>query len=240
MKTPQEIISEMKSKSDSKQERTSTVGLLRAVIQDAKDFFTNLVYGFGDKLSKSKFDVEVKNPLKLPDVFKVDGSVSLKDTKALLIGLNEIVRGIEATKKHYEAQTKQLEKSLKPEKIDFTKLEKAINSITIPEPLESTFVTNFPDYNKKLDLIQKEISKLKLDPKIEVSPAKVSIDLDGVKNQLKAILDALVTPVKDDEPTGYSWTKDSEGNLSTFTEIYSDKKIVSSGWNLGSVKIENR
>lgn len=240
MKNAETIIEEMKSQGDSTNQRSSTAGLIKAITLDVKNFFADLFSNSVSKLSMNKFDVEVKNPLKLPDVFKIDGSVTLKDTKALLIGLNEIVRGIEATKKHYETQTKQLEKSLKPEKVDFTKLEKAINSISIPEPLESTFVTNFPDYNKKLDLIQKEISKLKLDPKINVSPTKVSIDLEGVKNQLQAILDALATPEKYDEPTGYSWTKDSDGNLSSFTETYKDKKIVSSGWNLGSVKIEKR
>jgi len=240
LKPAKQIIEEMQSVDNSKQERSRTANLLKAIIKNAKQFFTDLFKTLANKLTKNKFDVEVKNPTKLPDIFKIDGSVSIKDTKALLIGLNEIVRGIEATKKHYENQTKQLEKSLKPEKVDFTKLEKAINDIYIPDPIKEISITNFTDYTKQLDLIKKEISKLKLNPEIKVNnPApKVSIDLEGVKSRLEAVVEALT--VKEDEPIGYSWTKNSEGNLSTFTEIYPDKKIISIGWDIGRVEINEK
>jgi hypothetical protein len=42
MKTPQQIIEEMRLKDDGKQERTSTASLLKAIIKDSKEFFVDL------------------------------------------------------------------------------------------------------------------------------------------------------------------------------------------------------
>jgi hypothetical protein len=240
LKTVKQIVDEQQANTGEVQQRGSTANLLKAITSDAKNFFTSLFTNIGNKLANNKFDVEVKNPTKLPDVFKVDGSVSLKDTKALLIGLNEIVRKLDVANKTYEQSSKGLEKSLKPEKVDFSSLEQAIKAIEIPKPLKEVSVDNLQDYSNQLELIKKEISKLKLDPKIEVKTQtpQVSIDLEGVKNQLQAIIEALSKP--EEEPIGFSWTKNPEGNLSTFTEIYPDKKIVSSGWDLGKVEVDQR
>jgi hypothetical protein len=193
LKSPQQIIDEMRQIDDGKQERTSTAGLIKEIIKDAKQFFDDLFKKHTDKLSKNKFSVEVKNFPKPPDVQKIDGSVSLKDTKALLIGLNEIIKVVENTKKNVETQTKQLEKSLKPEKTDFSSLEKAVKEIVIPAPLKEISVDNQIDYNEKLDLIKKEISKLKLDPKInvETKASDVTIDLEGVKSRLQTVVEAI-------------------------------------------------
>lgn len=188
MLQPKEIIQTLSSKENELKTRKASVGLISGIIKDAKSFLSNLFFQSVKEIRGNKFDVEVKNPTKLPEVFKVDGEVSLKDTKAILVGLNEVVRGIDKTKKYYEEQTKRLEKSLKPEKVDFGSLEKAINDIYIPDPVKTVSVDNFTDYNKKLDEIKKEIGKLKLDPKIEVQPAKVSIDLDGVKSRLETLV----------------------------------------------------
>jgi hypothetical protein len=238
MKTVQEIIQENKLKGGEVQQRSSTAFLLKAITIDAKNFFTNLFTGIADKLSKNKFDVEVKNQIVLPKVQQIDGTVSLKDAKALLIGINEIVNGIKTVNDTYSKSTKGLEKTLKPEKIDFSSLLKAIEGIYIPEPLKEISVNNLKDNTKELEAIKKEITKLEMKPTInvETKEPKVSIDLDGVKSLLETIVKSL--EVKEDEPTGYSWTKNSEGNLSTFTEIYSDKKIVSSGWDIGRVEIK--
>jgi hypothetical protein len=240
MKTVQEIIQEQQSKSGEVNQRSSTAGLLKAIILDAKNFFTNLFTNNSKMLANNKFDVEVKNQIVLPKVQQIDGSVSIKDAKALLIGLNEIIKGIKTINDTYSKTSKGLEKSLKPEKIDFSSLLKAIEDIYIPEPLKEVSVSNLPpDTTKELVAIKKEITKLKLNPTInvETKEPKVSIDLDGVKNQLKTLIEAVSEP-DDEEPTGYSWTKNSEGNLSTFTEIYSDKKIVSTGWDIGRVEIK--
>lgn len=240
LKTVKQIIEENKQVNDGTNQRSSTAGLLKAITLDAKQFFTNLFKMSVDKLANNKFDVEVKNQIVLPKVQQIDGEVSLKDTKALLIGLNEIVIGVENVKKTYEASAKSLEKNLKPEKIDLSKLEKAVKDIYIPDPLKEVSVSNFIDYNKKLDAIVKEIAKLKLDPKIEVKTQtpRVSIDLEGVKNQLQAIIEILSKPVEQ-EPTGFSWTKNDQGNLVSFTEIYSNGKITSDGWDVGRIKIND-
>jgi hypothetical protein len=237
LKSPSEIIAEMRVKDDGRQERTSTAGLLKAIIKDAKEFFTGLSTGLGDKLSKNKFDVEVKNQIELPEVFKVDGEVSVKDTKAILTGLNEVIRSVNATQKYYQEQTKQLSANLKPEKTDFSKLEKAVKEIEIPKPLEVVSVDNLIDYTRKLDEIKKEICKLKLDPTIQVSPAKVVIDLDGVKSLLETIVESLGD--KEEEMTGLVFKKDSLGNVTDIIEKYPSGDVVSSGWNLGIIKVKD-
>lgn len=241
MKTVKEIIEENKQLNDGTKERSNTVGVMKAIILDAKDFFTNLFTGIAGNLSKNKFDVEVKNQIVLPKIQQIDGTVSIKDAKALLIGLNEIIKGVENVKTTYEKSTKNLEKTLKPEKADFSRLEKAINSITIPEPLKEVSVSNLnPDTTNELIAIKKEITKLKLNPTInvETKEPKVSIDLDGVKSRLETIVEAL--GVKEDEPTGFNFTKDSNGNLETLTEIYPNGKVVSDGWNIGRVTVNDK
>lgn len=240
LKDNKTIAAEIKASSDNQSEQIKRMGLVQSLVFEFKDFVGNITAGLYKKLAGTKFDVEVKNQIVLPEVQKISGEVSLSDTKALLIGLNEIVRGIESAKKSHEQMSKGMEKSLAPKEMDMSCLEEAINAIEIPEPLKEVSVSNLKDYSDKLDAIKKEISKLKLDPKIEVQPTKVTIDLDGLKNQLQAILDALVTPEKDDEPTGFSWTKNSEGNLSTFTEIYPDGKVVSTGWDINKVEINDQ
>lgn len=201
MKTVEEIISEQQSKSNEVTQRSSTAGLLKAITQDAKDFFTNLFKVSADKLADNKFDVEVKNQIVLPKVQQIDGSVSLKDTKALLIGLNEIVRGIEKANKTYEQSSKGLEKNLKPEKVDFSKLEQAIKDIYIPEPNTrvSADITSLPKYiAEKLDDIKKAINKIEVSPVVNVDnkTPEVTIDLQGVKDSLQAILEAITAQEK--------------------------------------------
>jgi hypothetical protein len=240
LKTVQEIIQENKQINDGTKERSSTAGLLKAITSDAKDFFTNLFTGIAGKISKNKFSVEVANQIVLPKVQQIDGSVSIKDAKALLIGLNEIIKGIKTINDTYSKSSKGLEKSLKPEKIDFSSLLKAINAIEIPEPLKEIIVRNpTPDTTKELVAIKKELTKLKLNPTInvETKEPKVVIDLEGVKSRLETIVGVLET--KEDEPTGFSFTRNSEGNLSTLTEIYPNGKVKSEGWDLGSVKVSD-
>jgi hypothetical protein len=219
------------------QARTGTAGLIKFLVKDAKEFFTDLLKVSADKLAKNKFNVEVKNFPTPPEVQTIDGEVSLKDTKALLTGLNEIIKVVENTKKNVESQTKQLEKSLKPEKTDFSSLEKAVKAIEIPKPLESVSIDNQIDYNKKLDDIKKEICKLKLDPqiKVETKASDVVIDLEGIKKLLQGIVESLGT--KEEDMIGLVFKKDEYGSVTDIIEKYPSGNVVSSGWNLGVIGI---
>jgi hypothetical protein len=217
----------MQSGNNEVSQRSTVAGLIRAITLDAKNFFSKLLSEFGKIIIKNKFDVEVKNPTKLPSVFKIDGSVSLKDTKALLVGLNEIIKVVENTKKNLQEQTKQLEKSLKPEKVDFSELKKAIENIEIPEVvIPETIIPPFP----------KEIKISNFPEQVRIP--EVSIPPFPKKIEISNFPDPAEEP-KEEEMTGLVFKKDSNGNVSDIIEKYPSGNVVSSGWNLGVIKVSD-
>ena len=67
---------------------------------------------------------------------------------------------------------------------------------------------------------------------------QVIIDLDGLKTQLEQVIELL--SATEDKPIGFSWTKNSQGNLSTLTETYPTGKVISEGWDIGRVIVDDQ
>ncbi len=126
MKTVSQIVEELNSEKEKRSER---------VLKESsrRKFESGLFSNLENNLSKNTFDVEVKNQVKLPDIFKIDGEVWVKDTSAILANLKKIIGEISDLKNKSVSQTKSLEKNLKPEKVDFSDLEKAVKGMLEPE-----------------------------------------------------------------------------------------------------------
>lgn len=195
-----------------------------------------------DRLVNAIGDVK----LDMPEGFKLDWGISINGLKELLLGLDLTMDQVKKLTNELPAIVEKLDKNAGLHKEAFAEIAKAIRSIKqpeviVPEPLAEVKVT---DLNKVVDLLKKLVAK----PDFECSDIMVpdfptSITVDNLSEVVEK-LDALLTMDRSDEqerePIGYSWTKDSTGKkLFSFTEIYSDHKVTSSGWNIGRVSITN-
>lgn len=213
--------------------------------------FTGLKVAFAEMLGtalklvkKSTYSVKVENQIKLPAVQQVEGTVSLKEIRTLVLGLNEVVKELKTLTSTGSANTTLLSKELKPTKVDFTALEKAVKAIKIPETVVPDYptvmqISNLEELKKPLENLA---TKFKVEaPVINIPPAPKTItvgNLEGLQTTLESIL-AKEEPTE--EPLiGLSWKKDDNGNLQTLTEIYPSGTVVSTGWGIGSVKIDDQ
>jgi len=113
--------------------------------------------------------------------------------------------------------------------------------IKIPEPKAEVRVT---DLEKVTALLTKLVAKpdfQKTDitiPEQKPFPKSITVDnLGEVADKLQQLLDK--ENDKQPEATGFSWNEDANGNLSSFTEIYPNGKVVSEGWNVARVKVHD-
>ncbi len=103
-------------------------------------------------------------------------------------------------------ELKNLEKSLTPKNIDFKPLIKAVDSLKEqvakiptehpekPEPVEAVTVKNLETLKPSINKVEEAISKLKLDPKINVSPAQLpELDLTPVANIMGQIKESVLS-----------------------------------------------
>lgn len=183
------------------------------------------------KIAKGNtYSVKVENQLKLPDVQKISGEVTVKDLEGLILGLDQVIKSVKSLPQMERADLSALEKAVKDIKFpDHPKM---------PEPLKTVEVTNL---NELLKPLAKLASKLDTkSPTIHFPPPLKSVsvsNLEAIETILSSIQDKLEK--KDEDPTGFSFERDSTGKLKTLTEIYPSGSVVSTGWNLGRVTVED-
>lgn len=185
------IIEQIKQQQDIVSEKKSLFGLIDRYILDAKGFFSGLFKSVTD-LKDNTFSVRVENQVSLPEVQKVDGAVSLKEIRLLLVGLKDTVSALEDVKNAIDKGNKQVAKELKPEKIDLAPITKAIENIPeveIPEHPESVSVNNFSELKKSFDDLAKKVN-IKF-PEIVFPEFPKSLDVNNLKEHTKAIIDAI-------------------------------------------------
>jgi gamma-glutamylcyclotransferase (GGCT)/AIG2-like uncharacterized protein YtfP len=154
------------------------------------EFFAKSFEEFVRQIGQGKYDVN------FPDIQKVKGEVSVEGLTALLHSLNELKTATKSNKLILpETQKVEGEVTVK-------------NQVTIPEvkipeyPKQiKTDVVSLPKYiGEKLDSIKKELSKIEVSPVINVEneAPQVTIDLEGVKSGLEAVVEEIrriqVTP----------------------------------------------
>ena len=226
MKNIEDIINEMNQSSTGHTDRKSLVVLIKTIIQDAKDFFTSLSDKLINKITSNQYKVEVSNQIKLPNIQKIEGKVDI-DTRALVIGLNEVIKSVKEVQKQIKSQ-----KFPEPEKIKFDAVIKAINSIKIPE-------NKIPDYPKEISVsnlteLKKYFDALKLSvniPETKIPSFPKEIAVNNFPKQIEE---------KSEEMTGLYWDTNDNGDLTEMVEQYPSGNITSSGWSLKRVKINDK
>ena len=235
MKSPQEIIQTISDENSKFAQKRATVGVIRGIIDDAKDFLDKLAKKIADSINQNSFSVKVENQIKLPETQKIDGSVSIKDMRSLIVGLDEVIKALNEVKNGAKQNAKTISNDLKPEKIDFSSLEKAIKAIKfpdikIPEQRKTVEVSNFNELKKYFDLLVKKF--VVPAPVVNVPPFPKEIAVSNFPKPEK--------PIEPEKMSGFYWEKDKNGDVTTLVEKYPSGEIVSSCWNIGSVKIDDR
>jgi len=230
MKNPYEIVQSLQEDQKQLDERKSKVGLIKGIITDSKDFFTKL----NDKLIAVKdniFKVNVENQIEFPKVQEVEGEVSIKDLRAVLVGLNELIKKQSDTIKSYEKGVGELKKTLKPERIDLSSVVKAVNAIKIPEvkipePLKVIEISNLKELKRYFDELAKKFDIPAPVVNVPAFPQKIEIS-------------NFPKPEPEEAMTGFYWKKNELGDLTEIVEQYPSGEVISTGWVLGKVKIND-
>lgn len=219
LKTPQEIINEINQSQNTFNDKKASVGLIKGIIDDAKEFFN----GLADRVIA----------VRLPKVQKVKGTISLKEARSLLVGINEVVKNLQQVKTEITSQTKGLSKYLKPS--DFSKLEKAIKAIKIPE-------TKIPEYPKDVKINNLKELKNHFDQLADKFNIKIpEVKIPDYPKSIKVSNFPKPKPEPmEEEMIGFSWQKNDLGEVTKITEEYPSGKVISTGWVLGRVKIDDQ
>ena len=230
MLEPSEIIQTLKNDQDKQNQRKASVGLIKGIITDAKEFFTKLFDNITE-LKNSTFKVNVENQIELPETQKIEGEVSIKEIRSILLGLNEMIKGLYETKSAIEANKIELPEQ---KEVDFSSLEKAIREIPetvipeYPEQKEEIRISNLNEITKYFQAVIEKIEGIKIpETKIPAFPKKIEIsNLPEEKEEEKC--------------TSFSWDVNENGDLTSITENYPSGQVVSTGWALGRVKIDDK
>jgi len=235
LKSPEEIIQTISDNRQKFSQKKATVGVIRGIIQEAKTFFSSLSGQIIDSINKNIFRVTVENQINPPEVQKIDGEVSIKDMRALVLGLDEIIKSLSEVKTSAEKNTKAVTKDLKPEKVDFSGLEKAIKAIKfpeikIPEQRKSVEVSNLSELKKYFDGLIKKFDVPT--PVVNIPPFPEKIEVSNFPKPEEQ--------EKEEKMTGFYWKKDENNNVTEIVEQYPSGDVVSTGWDIGRVKIDDR
>jgi hypothetical protein len=232
MLSPQEVVQSMQEEDSQSSDKKGIAGIIRAVVSEAKQFFTDLFSKSTNELKVNKFKVEVENQIELPKVQKIDGEVTLKNAREYVIGLNEIKKTIETTIKSLEKTTKNLNKELKPEKINLKPVVDAIDAIEIPEtvipdyPTEMT-ISNLSFLQQYFDKLAKQFD-IKI-PETKIPPYPKEIEVSNFPEP----------PEDEEEMAGLYWNKNEIGDVTELVEQYPSGNIVSKGWDIARVKVRD-
>lgn len=150
---------------------------------------------FTVKLQDDK--VTVKNPTKLPSVFKVKEINPVSTSKQTQEQTRQLIEAF--NKKFNEVQN--LLKTLTP-KTEVTisnldEIEKPSNEVFIKNPVKSVAISNVYEINKELGKLQKLVQALKLDPKIVIPEIKLPT-INIPQSKAEVILDRRETLMGDD------------------------------------------
>lgn len=248
MKTPQELAVELSERH--KQEHDKTTALLHN---------RRLHEGLLEKTEELKLAQVVQTKL-LTD--KLGGLLEellqhLQSQKPeipkheLFAGIDEVITNVKKLGEVLPKELKALGKVIdKPKEEYWTeeRLEKVLRKVqpefpdvVIPEPLAEVRVTN---QDKVISLLEKIVKKpdfekavVNLPDPVEF-PSSMSVDnLGEVVDKLEILVNKSEQPVE--QPIGLSWDEDANGNLESVTEIYPSGKVVSTGWNIGRVKVKD-
>lgn len=243
MLSPEEITGRVKSAIEEQKQGAKTESFHKGLFLGLKVAFAQMIGSALKTVKKNTYSVKVENQIELPKVQQIEGTISLtsKDIRTLVLGLNEVVKEVRKVSEATAKSELALSKNLKPERVDFSAVEKAINAIKIPETVIPDYptvmqISNLAELKKPLaDLA----AKLKIPaPIVNVPPSPKTITV-GNLDAIEALLTKMSTKVEvaPEEPTGYSFKRDENGNLTSFTEIYPSGKVTSTGWALGAVTI---
>lgn len=242
MLSPEEITGRVKSAIEEQKQGAKTESFHKGLFLGLKVAFAQMIGSALKTVKKNTYSVKVENQVELPKVQQIEGVVTLKDIRTIVLGLNEVVKEVRKVSEATAKSELALSKNLKPERVDFSAVEKAVNAIKIPETVIPDFptvmqISNLAELKKPLaDLA----SKLKIPaPIVNVPPNPKTItvgNLEAIETFLANIQSGLETQPTE-EPTGYSFKRDENGNLVSFTEIYPSGKVTSTGWALGAVTI---
>lgn len=199
MLTPEEISQQAQAGVNLRQQNVKTETFHKGLFLGLKVAFAQMVGTALKTVKKSTFSVNVENQVRLPETQKIEGEVSLKDFRILALGLNEVVKSLRVLSESEEKNTRLLSKELKPEKADFTSLERAVKDIKIPEvkipePRKEISVSNLSELRKPLaDLA----SKLKIEfPAIHIPEFPENITVSNLEG-IEKLLSGLTTQVEE-------------------------------------------
>lgn len=243
LQSPSEVVRDLvKRREDALVKQTQTTfekGLFSGLKVALAQMFAQIL----TQVKKHTFTVKVDNQIKLPEIQKVEDRNTVLGLDAVEKSVRSVQEEVSTLTKEQKKALGELAKILKPEKVDFAAVVKAIQAIKIPE-------TKIPEAPKEisvknLDELKKPLaelaSKLKIEfPAINIPEFPKSVTVGNLAT-VEAILAEISTKTeeKEEKPIGISWKKDKNGKLESLTEVYPSGKVVSTGWNIGSVKIHD-
>ena len=234
MLQPEEIIRTLQDKNEDIQNKKASIGLIGGIIDDAKSFFSNLTFQTIKLITGNKYKVDVD----FPKVQEVEGTVNLSNNEFSVSNLKEFSQELQSKIDELKLIQKEVVEAVKGIKQpDFSNLEKAVKSIDIPEvnipETKDVSINNLPDFKKMFDELGK---KLKF-PDINI-PEQKPVKIPDFPKEIK--VSNFPKETKEPELLSFYWNKDDTGNMTEFVEVYSNGEVVSTGWNLGRVKISDK
>ncbi|MBA2706141.1 MAG: hypothetical protein H0U60_20085 [Blastocatellia bacterium] len=184
MLTPEEITEQALLGVQNRESQVKETTFHKGLFLGLKVAMAQMVGAALKAVKKNTYSVKVENQITLPEIQQVEGSVSLKEIRTLVLGLDEVVKNLKSLADTGRENTKLLSKELKPERADFSTLEKAVKDIRIPETKipehPKTFaVNNFDELKKPLAELT---SKLNIKfPDINIPPAPKNITVDNLE-----------------------------------------------------------
>lgn len=237
LKEPQEIIQTLQDEEDNKKKKQGIAGIIRSAFSELTNFFNSLGTKITSEINSNTFDVRITNQKDFPDVQKISGDVTIKESRDFIIGIDAIIDSLNSVKKEFSAQTSDLSKSLKQEKTDLSPIIKAIKAINIPETKipkypESISVNNLKDLEKLLKPLLEKIEKKEIKfPSIEIPKFPKAIEISNFPDPKDEA---------EEDMTGFYWNKNENGDVTEIVEQYPSGDIVSTGWAIGRIKIDDR
>lgn len=243
MKTVNEILTESQHQREQRDELKQNKQFEGGLFHGLKLALAQML-GTVMKFAKQQtFKVNVENQIKMPDTQKVEGQVSLNEMWVLILGLSEVIKRLESVATTIEQSPKNVTHHFKPEQVDLKPLEAAIKglklNVAMPEQKDTVTVTNLAELKKPLADLASKLQIKFPDIHIPEYPKSVTVGNLTTIEKLLVALSNKEQPVEE-QPLGFSWKRDSNGKLETLTEIYPSGKVISTGWNLGAVQVDDQ
>jgi Tfp pilus assembly protein PilO len=203
--------------------------------------------------------VEVLNPTPATDVSPVVKAIQESDNQTKRVE----VTNPEVTVKNLAEITQTLQADLQQiqGKLDNFTDSVAVIKLQLPEQKIPDIILDTSTVTDAVSRVEKAVTELatgvqniEFKPVINVPKAVVQApDLSPITSEIAKLskitkdnLTALVNKANEpeereleEEPTGYRFERNSDGELTKFVEVYADgREVVSTGWNIGYVNVE--